>query len=129
MSVSGTGSGYMRVLMNKGVWAALAIILTISPILYILSPSVWADDVGAMITEISPSRYPYYSVELTEPLPQDALNPKFEKGLWFPDVSLGRYQGLEGARVGEPITCHIRQVHGLNEMAIGPQTEITRCWR
>jgi hypothetical protein len=125
MSDSSAGRGRMRVLTNKGWWAALTIALAVSPILYILWPSVWANDVPALITEISPGRHPVYHVELTEPLPPDALNRKFKGGLWFPD--LGRV--LEGAKVGEPVTCRIRQVHGLREMAIGPQTKITHCWR
>lgn len=115
--------------LNKAAWAALTIAVAVSPIIYLPWPSVWADDVPAVISEInSPGRHEYYRVELTEPLPSDALNPTFDGGLWFPDRSVVPEE-LEGARVGEPVTCHVRQVNGLHEMAIGPQTKITSCWR
>jgi hypothetical protein len=111
-------------------------IVLLSPIGYLAYAvywiHVWEGDVPSVIEEIhSPGRSPYYTVELNEQLPPDALDPDFDgRATWFPHWNKTALPELKDARVGESVTCHVRQTYQANrDFDRGPQTKITHCWR
>ena len=102
---------------------AALVLLPVGCVSYALfHTDVWEGDLPAVIRRVDPEISPDYSVDLAAPLPADALEPDADGGLVF--------GMLEGAEVGEPVTCRVRQTYQANtNIGSGPQTEIVRCWR
>jgi hypothetical protein len=107
--------------------AAACVLIPIGTIAYqAFWPHTWDGDVPAVVSYVNGSYVSgsfvsdYYSVRFVGSLPADALRPDVDDGV----VS----EMLEGARLGEPVTCHVRQTY-LGAKIAGPQTKITHCWR
>lgn len=79
----------------------------------------WEGDVPAVVTELDGA---YYDVDLTAPLPADALTTGADGGLVF--------ERAGDLRVGDPVTCRVVQTYTVNtDIGQGPQSEIESCRR
>jgi hypothetical protein len=110
---------------------AALVLLPVGCVSYVLfHTDVWEGDMPAVIRWVEPGFYLDYGVSFTAPLPADALNPDAPDAgggsVWPSEPS----RVLEGAEVGEPVTCRVRQTYQVNtNIGSGPRTEIVRCWR
>lgn len=128
MTGSGAATGPLTVPTAKIVCSLVVAAFVLIPVglyVYLMHwEHRWDGDVPAVVANVHDrGTAPFYTVEFPGALPTDAMHPDLDHDEVVSEM-------LARAGRGERVTCHVQQTYVAGrDMAIGPRTTVTHCWR